>query len=284
MTGHSNNQFFFSDPISKQQFLVDTGAEVSFLPATGLDTCTKQSGPLLLEANGTSIRTFGTRKLPLYIAFNNYQWHFIIAEVTRPLLGADFLCANSLLVNLTGKMFVDTATYHLVPLSATTTTALHLDAIFGSTDPYDVLLATFPDITLPNFIQSPTKHSTQHFITTRGPPVHARARRLPPDKLTAAKSEFERMEAIGIIRRSSSRCTSQLHMVSKTSGHWHPCGDYRCLNEVTVFDRYPVPHIQDFSAHLAGMTIFSTVDLIQGYHQIPVVTEGISKTAVITSF
>lgn len=37
--------------------------------------------------------------------------------------------------------------------------------------------------------------------------------------------------------------------------------DYRWLNNVTTPDRYPVLHIQDFSAHLVGQVIFSEVDL-----------------------
>ena len=89
---------------------------------------------------------------------------------------------------------------------------------------------------------------------------------------------------MGLIRRSNCPWSSPLHIVLKTDGGLRPCVDYRRLNEITVPDRYPVPNMQDFSARLAGSTIFSKVDLVRGYHQIPVNEEGIPKTAIITPF
>lgn len=43
-------------------------------------------------------------------------------------------------------------------------------------------------------------------------------------------------------------------------------------------------YMQDFTSHLDGKTIFSKVDLIRGYHQIPNHPDKIQKTAVITPF
>jgi len=85
------------------------------------------------------------------------------------------------------------------------------------------------------------------------------------------------MRKKGICRPSSSVWASPLLLVAKKDGTFRPCGDYRRLNEVTKADRYPLPHLYD-------LTVFTKLNLVRAYHQVPIAEQDIPKTAVITPF
>ena len=135
------------------------------------------------------------------------------------------------------------------------------------------LIEEYSSITIASFNKEALLHTTTHYIETISPVIHDMVRCLAPDKLKAAKTEFQQMMKLGIIRPSKSGWSSSLHLVSKTSNTCRVCEDYRELNAVTKPNRYPVLHIQDITAVVMNKWIFIKLDLILAYHQISVEAE-----------
>ena len=132
--------------------------------------------------------------------------------------------------------------------------------------------------------QRPRTVSSTSFIETSGRPIFSKARRLDSKKLNIAKREFQHLEKLGIVRHSTSPWASPLNMVPKPGGGWWSCGDYRHLNQITTPDRYLLPNMQDLANHLHSATVFSKLDLVKGYHQVPVAEADKAKATIITPF
>ena len=111
-------------------------------------------------------------------------------------------------------------------------------------------------------------HLINHRIeTTPGVSVRTRPYRLPEHKRKLVQAEIKAMLELGVIEESHSAWSSPIVLVGKPDGSIRFYVDYRKVNDVSRFDGYPMPRVDEL------------LDLTKGYWQIPLSPEFMEKTA-----
>ena len=62
------------------------------------------------------------------------------------------------------------------------------------------------------------------------------------------------------------------------------CIDYRAQNKITVKKKWPIPCVNTLLDSLKGATVFSAIDLQQGYYQLRIDKKDTTRMAFITPF
>ena len=87
---------------------------------------------------------------------------------------------------------------------------------------------------------------------------------MAPAELKELKLQLQDLLERGFIQESGSPWGAPVLFVKKKDGSLRMCIDYRGLNNVTIKNKYPLPHIDELFDQLQGAVVFSKLDLRQG--------------------
>ena len=145
------------------------------------------------------------------------------------------------------------------------------------------MLTEFSDVfSEPNFV--PPRRSLDHAITLQQDAqlVNSRPYRYSPLQKDEIERQVMEMLQAGVIIPSMSPFTSPVLLVKMKDNPWRFCIDYRCLNELTVKNKFPLPIVDELLDELAGTQFFSKLDLRAGYYQIRMRPADEAKTTFKT--
>ena len=109
-------------------------------------------------------------------------------------------------------------------------------------------------------------------LTVTETPTFHRAKKVPYAIQSKVEETLNQMESDGIILKvKTSSCAAPIVPIEKKSGDICICGDFRVTyNKCSTPAVYPIPRIDDLHASLRGCKVFSTLDMSQAYHQLPI--------------
>jgi len=153
---NASHRLSVQDKISGQQFLIDTGSEVSIIPYTKKHDSIADLK--LFAANNTTINTYGKTTLTVDFHLRRvFKWEFIKASVSKAIIGADFLHNFNLMVDIRHKKLVDKLT-NLSTTGTKSPTTINCIKTYLIEQKFSDIIGKFPEI----FISQPYNSGCNH--------------------------------------------------------------------------------------------------------------------------
>jgi hypothetical protein len=123
--------------LSSHHFLIDSGLSKSVIPH---HSSLPPTDPTLYTADDKPIATWVFRRLPVQFGDRKFHFPFVLAAVSTPIIGHDFLHSHHLLVDPAHHRLIDSRNSTIIFDSASSTTA----AISNIPSPVQQLLNSYP--------------------------------------------------------------------------------------------------------------------------------------------
>ncbi|XP_027178078.1 uncharacterized protein LOC113777243 [Coffea eugenioides] len=143
------------------------------------------------------------------------------------------------------------------------------------------LVSEYPDVFPDELVNLPPEREIEFEVNLcpGASPISKTPYRMAPAELKELKLQLQDLLERGFIHESGSPWGAPVLFVKKKDGTLRLCIDYRGLNNVTIKNKYPLPHIDELFDQLQGAEVFSKLDLRQGYYQLLIRKEDVPKTA-----
>ncbi|XP_053994072.1 uncharacterized protein K02A2.6-like [Hylaeus volcanicus] len=120
----------------------------------------------------------------------------------------------------------------------------------------------------------PVDYKFQITLAENSKPFYFSPRRLSWHEKTEVRKIIHDLLSRGIIRQSNSDFCSRIVLVRKKDSSYRLCIDYRALNKITK--------IEDQIDRLSNSAYFTSLDLKDGFHHIPIFEDSIKFTSLVT--
>jgi len=238
-----------------------------------------------VTASGQSLEILDEVKVPLKIHGFSWTWMFMVSRRLRsqPILGADFISKTKMVLELGRQMcyfaFAPSVIVrfrqdnYYTSCSLTRSLCTHFPQVqtgklsSGQRAQLESLIKRYPDVLSDKLGLT---HLMEYKIQlTDKTPVRLPPYRLSPPKMQYLREHIKTLIRDGVIEPSLFNYSSPMFLVPKTGGACRAVVDFRMLNKRISIESASLPNVHSAFHWFAKVKYFTTLDLNQAYHQIP---------------